>query len=141
MNDTQRYVRVHEVMTPAPRLIDGLASVRQAIDIMRSENVSSLVIDRRHDGDEYGLVTVHDIAGKVIASNRSPERTSVYEIMSKPTLTVDVDMDIKYAIRILTRFRLSRALVTRGGNMVGIVTLRDMAIRPADFALEQTDPG
>ena len=123
------YVKVRLVMTPSPRLIDGLATVRQAIDLMRDGGVSSLVIDRRHDGDEYGLVTVHDIAGKVIANDRAPDRISVYEIMSKPALTVDVDMDVKYAIRILTRFQLTRALVTDHGTLAGIVTLRDMAIR------------
>ena len=123
------YTKVREVMTPSPRVIDGLASVRQAIDLMRSHTVSSLVIDRRHDGDEYGMVSVHDIAGKVIGPDRSLERTSVYEIMSKPVLTLDAAMDIKYAIRILTRFQLTRALVTEQGQMIGIVTLRDMAIR------------
>ena len=123
------YTRVREVMTTPSQTIDGLASVRHAIDRMREERVSSLVIDRRHEGDEYGVVSVHDIAGEVIAKDRSPERTSVYEIMSKPVLTVDVDMDVKYAIRMLTRFRLTRALVVEHGNMVGVVTLRDMAIR------------
>ena len=123
------YVKVHQAMTPSPRVIDGLATVQEAIDLMRDHGVSSLVIDRRHDGDEYGLVTVHDIAGKVIANDRAPERVSVYEIMSKPALTVDVDMDVKYAIRILTRFQLTRALVTEHGDLAGIVTLRDMAIR------------
>jgi signal-transduction protein with cAMP-binding, CBS, and nucleotidyltransferase domain len=126
-----RYIRVREVMTPTPRAIDGLATVRVAIDLMRSENVGSLIIDRRHEGDEFGIVTVHDIAREVIGKNRSPDRTSVYEIMSKPVLTVDVDMDVKYAIRMLARFKLSRALVTEQGEMVGIATLRDMAFRYA----------
>lgn len=123
------YVKVRQAMTPSPRVIDGLATVQEAIDLMRDHGVSSLVIDRRHDGDEYGLITVHDIAGKVIANDRAPERISVYEIMSKPALTVDVDMDVKYAIRMLTRFQLTRALVTEHGDLAGIVTLRDMAIR------------
>ena len=123
------YTRVRTVMTPAPRVVDGLASVRQAIDLMREQHVSSLIIDRRYEGDEYGMVTVADIAGQVIGPDRSLERTSVYEIMSKPVLTLDADMDIKYAIRILTRFKLTRALVTEQGHMVGLVTLRDMAIR------------
>ncbi len=130
MNDKQQnYIRVREVMTPTPRVIDGLATVRDAVELMRKHHVSSLVIERRHDGDEYGMVTVHDVAEKVIGQDRSQDRMNVYEIMSKPVLTVDVDMDIKYAIRILTRFHLSRALVTEKGSMVGIVTLRDMAIR------------
>jgi CBS domain-containing protein len=123
------YIRVRDVMTVSPTVIDGRATVRHAIDLMREENVGSLVIERRHEGDEYGLVSVHDIAGEMIAGNRSPDRTRVHEIMSKPALTVDADMDIKYAIRLLTRFRLTRALVTERGDMAGIVTLRDMAIR------------
>ncbi len=128
----QNYIRVREVMTPAPRVIEGLATARQAVKLMREHHVSSLIIDRRHDGDEYGMVTVHDIAGQVIGPDRSLDRVSVYEIMSKPVLTDDVEMDVKYAIRILARFRLSRALVTEKGTMVGIVTLRDMAIRYPD---------
>ena len=126
------YIRVREVMTPAPRVIEGLATVRQAVELMRDHSVSSLVIDRRHEGDEYGMVTMHDIAGQVIGPDRSLDRVSVYEVMSKPVLTIDVDMDVKYAIRILTRFRLSRALVTDKGSMVGIVTLRDMTVRYLD---------
>lgn len=125
----RNFVRVGQVMTPSPTVIDGLASVRDAIELMRHQNVSSLVIDRRHEGDEYGMVTVHDIAGKVIGVDRSIDRTSVYEIMTKPVLTLDGQMDIKYAIRLLTRFRLTRALVTEEGKMAGIVTLRDMTIR------------
>ena len=125
----RKYVKVREVMTAAPRVIDGLAPVREAIELMRSNGVSSLVIDRRFEGDEYGMVTVNDIAGKVIAHDRSPDRISVYEIMTKPVLTVNAEMDIKYAIRLLTRFRLTRALATEHGQMVGIVTLRDMAVR------------
>ena len=128
-SNTGTRTRVREVMTPSLQVIDGLSSVREAIDRMRDDGVSSLIIDRRHDGDEYGMLSVHDIAGEVIARDRSPERTSVYEVMSKPVLTVDADMDVRYAIRLLTRFRLTRALVVERGVMVGIVTLRDMTIR------------
>lgn len=120
------YVKVEDVMSGNPHVIDGLATVRNAIDLMREHNVSSLVIERRDDKDEYGVVTVGDIAAYVASKDRSPERTSVYEIMSKPVLSVDVGMDIKYAIRMLNRFKLTRALVIRQGDMVGIVTLRDM---------------
>jgi predicted transcriptional regulator len=123
------YVKVEDVMSGNPHVIDGLATVRNAIDLMREHNVSSLVIERRDDRDEYGVVTVGDIAAHVASKDRSPERTSVYEIMSKPVLSVDVGMDIKYAIRMLNRFKLTRALVTRQGDMVGIVTRRDMVVR------------
>ncbi|MEO9904276.1 CBS domain-containing protein [Nisaea sp.] len=123
------YVKVEDVMSGNPHVIDGLATVRNAIDLMREHNVSSLVIERRDDRDEYGVVSVGDIAAHVASKDRSPERTNVYEIMSKPVLSVDIGMDIKYAIRMLNRFKLTRALVTRQGEMVGIVTLRDMVVR------------
>ncbi len=123
------FTRVRELMRPDPLVIDGLATVQDALDTMRSENVGSLVIDRRHEGDEYGIVVLSDIAAKVIAENRSPERTNVYEVMSKPVVAVDCEMDIKYAIKLLSRFGLSRALVTEGGDLIGVVTLREMVFR------------
>lgn len=126
MSEASSGTRVRQVMVPSPKMIDGLATVEAAIELMRREKVGSLVIDHRHEGDEYGLVVVADIAKKVIGRNRSPARTNVYEIMSKPVLTLDADMDIKYAVRLLSRFGLSRALVTDGGALAGIVTLRDM---------------
>ena len=133
------FVRVGDVMTTPPFVIDGLANVRAAIERMRREHVSSLVIDRRHRGDEYGVISVRDIAEKVIGKGRSIDRTSVYEVMSKPVLTVDREMNIRYAIRLLTRYRLTRALVTEKGVMVGIVTLRDMAVRYIDMHEREPD--
>ena len=125
------YITVGTVMTTTVKWVDGLATVAQAIAIMKEHQISSLVIDRRHEGDEYGLLVVADIATKLIANDRSPARANVYEVMSKPVLTLDRNMDIKYATRLLSRFGISRALVTEQGTVVGIVTLRDMVLRVA----------
>jgi signal-transduction protein with cAMP-binding, CBS, and nucleotidyltransferase domain len=129
------HVTVRDVMTGDPHVIDGLATVREAMSRMRGERVNSLVIDRRHEGDEYGIVVVGDIAEHIIGRNRSPDRTNVYEIMSKPVVSLDADMNIKYAVRLLTRFGLSRGIVLEKGQLIGIVTLRDLVFRyipPAD---------
>lgn len=123
------YTSVRSLMRPSPGMIDGLATVQQALDMMRSTNVGALIIDRRHEGDEYGIIVLSDIAAKVIAENHAPERTNVYEVMSKPVVSVNADMDIKYAIRLLSRFNLSRALVTEAGRLVGLVTIREMVLR------------
>ena len=116
-------------MTPSPVVIDGLATIQDALNLMESNEINALVIDRRHEGDEYGLISVSVIARRIIGENKSLERTSVYEIMEKPVLTVSSTMDIKYAIRLLTKFSLSRTLVTEFGQMVGFVSLRDMTVR------------
>lgn len=138
---TPELIRVGEIMVPGPKIVDGLATVEDAIAMMRANRISSLVIDRRHDADEYGLVVVDDIARKVIAADRSPARTNVYEIMTKPVLTVDGGMAIRYAIRLLAGFAISRALVTERGNLVGIVTLRDMVLHYIDPADPPPDQG
>ncbi len=123
------YISVKDVMTASPMAIDGLATVSQAVALMREQDVSSLVVDKRDDSDEYGILVVHDIAEQIVATDRSPDRVNVYEIMSKPVLSLDVGMNIKYAVRLLSRFKLTRALVLDQGKVAGIVTLRDLVLR------------
>ncbi|MEO1014663.1 MAG: CBS domain-containing protein [Pseudomonadota bacterium] len=124
-----KYIPVREVMTANPVVIDGLATVAQAVELMRERGFSSLVVDKRYDGDEYGLLAVHDVAEHIVSPDRAPERVNVYEIMSKPAVTVDAAMNIKYVVRLLMRFRLTRALVLDHGKVAGIVTLRDLTLR------------
>lgn len=123
------YISVRNVMTPDPVVVDGLATVAHAAALLGEHEISSLVVDKRDQSDEYGILVVHDIAEHVVANDRSAERVSVYEIMSKPVLSVDVDMNIKYAVRLLSRFKLTRSLVLDRGKVVGIVTLRDLVLR------------
>jgi signal-transduction protein with cAMP-binding, CBS, and nucleotidyltransferase domain len=126
----QPIVRISDVMTPAVRTIGGMATVQEAIDLMRDVGVSSLVVERRDRDDEFGLLTITDIAGFVIAEGRAPDRVNIYEIMTKPVVSVALNMDIKYAVRLLMRYRLTRALVVNEGRKpVGIVTLRDVVLR------------
>ncbi len=129
----EQCITVGMVMTHEVRSIDRMATVRKAIRIMRDAGVSSLVVERRNAADEFGLLSVTDIARDVIATDRSPDRVNVYEIMTKPVLTLPVDMNTKYAVRLLAKFGVSRSLVldeTR--TPVGIVTLRDMVLRHAE---------
>jgi predicted transcriptional regulator len=123
-------VTVGDVMSPDVRRIEGTATVADAIHAMRAAGVSSLVVERRDLQDEYGLVVITDIAREVIARDRAADRVNVYEVMTKPVLTLPVDMQARYAVRLLVRFNLSRALVVDGHRSpVGIVTLRDLVLR------------
>ena len=126
------FMKVEDVMQTSAHMISGVASLKDAITEMSRHNVSSVVIDRRHDGDEFGVLTVIEIATLAIAKNRSLERTNVYEIMTKPTLTLDPKMNVKYAVRLLTRLGHRRALVTSENGLLGLVTLRDLVLSYAD---------
>ncbi len=121
-------IKVAALMRTTLHKIDGLSRVQDAIDDMQRLGVSSLIIERRNADDEYGILTVRDIAAEVVGANRSVARTSVYEVMTKPALTVAADMNVKYAIRLLSRLGVNRALVTRDNALVGLVTLRDLVV-------------
>lgn len=120
---------VQDVMTAEVHSIDGLATVAEAMALMQKQSVSSLAVNRRDETDEVGMVVVSDIARNVTAPNRSPDRVNVYEIMSKPVVTLPSEMLARYAVRLLIRFDISRAIVVdHDRNPVGIVTLRDLVI-------------
>jgi len=125
----EREARVEGAMVTDLYRIDGLATVSEAIEMMREHRVSSLVVERRDADDEVGLVQVADIAKEVIGPNRAPERVSVYEVMTKPVVTLPPGMLVRYAVRLLARLGLSRAVVVDDDrNAVGMVTLRDLVL-------------
>ena len=131
MNDQgdDRVIRVSDLMGTEVHTIDGLATAAAAMATMKQLQISSLVVNPRHDDDELGVITVSDLAREVITRDRAPERVNVYEIMTKPALTVRSDMLARYAARLLVRFGVSRALVVDDdGAPRGLVTLRDLVL-------------
>lgn len=122
-------VRVREVMKTQFDLIDGMTTVADALNAMQHIETKALIVKKRHADDEYGMVLISDIARHVLARDRSPERVNVYEIMAKPVISVDPDMDIRYCARLFERFELSRAPVIQNGEVVGIVSFTDMVLR------------
>ncbi len=77
------------------------------------------------------MVLLADIAKKVIAKNRSPERVNLYEIMAKPVISVRADMDIRYCARLFNNFGLNVAPVVENscGNIVGTVSYNDIVLK------------
>jgi CBS domain-containing protein len=51
---------------------------------------------------------------------------NVYEIMSKPVIPVDPDMDVRYVARLFDRFGLSIAPVVENGEVIGIVSYTEL---------------
>jgi signal-transduction protein with cAMP-binding, CBS, and nucleotidyltransferase domain len=128
MNDG-KVVRVKDVMKSNFDMIDGKMTVRDALQTMKHVDTKSLIVDKRNDDDEYGMVLLSDIAKQVLAKDRAPERVNIYEIMAKPVLSVDPDMDIRYCARMFERFGLSRAPVIENGKVIGIVSFTDMVLK------------
>lgn len=126
--NTSQAVLVRDVMRKKFHVIDGLATIKQAVELMKEVKVKALIVNKRHVYDEYGIVVISDIATKVLAKGRSPDRVCVYEVMTKPVVSVHPDMHIRYASRLLANLHLSRAPVVDGNKLVGIVSFTDMVL-------------
>ncbi len=124
-----KLIRVRDVMRTEFEVIDGMATIAQALAVMKERSADCLIVNKRNQEDEYGLLLISDIARQVLAKDRAPERVNVYEVMVKPVLAVDPAMDIRYCARLFTHFDLTRAPVIDNGRMVGFVSFTDLVIR------------
>ena len=108
--------------------IDGMATAREAAAKMRSEKVTCLIVKKRNNDDAWGIVVVQDFLKGVIIPGRSPENVHVYEIMTKPVITVPADMDIRYVARLIDRAGIRRASVEDGGELIGMISLSSLIL-------------
>ena len=129
MTDQRETIRVRDVMKHHVDMVDGRTSVADALRQMKHVETKTLIVRKVHDDDEYGMVLMSDIAREVVAKNRSPERVNVYEIMSKPVIAIDPEMDIRYCARLFYKFGLGRAPVIDEREIVGIVSYTDIVTR------------
>ena len=114
---------VSQIMIPDFKRIDGVTRVAEALKIMKEESLSAILIEPKDESDVFGILTLRDIARKVIAQRRKLHETHVYEIMSKPVLSVPASMPVSYAARLLTNFSVSYAMVIESDQVVGMVSL------------------
>jgi predicted transcriptional regulator len=119
---------VRDVMTDDFILVDGLATVSEAVAAMKEAGARVIIVRKRHRYDEYGILMLSDIAKQVVASNRSPDRVNVYEIMAKPVIFVRPNMDVRYTARMFENFGLSMAPVLKSGEVLGIVSYGDIVL-------------
>lgn len=126
----QTVIRVKDVMKEKYDMVEGIITVKKALEMMEHIETKCLIVNKRHADDEYGIVVIADIAREVLAKNRAPERVSLYEIMIKPAVSVHPDMQIRHACSLFSRLGLSRApVIDASGNILGIVSYTDMVIK------------
>ena len=116
------WIGVRKVMRTDVAFVDGKTTILDAMRTMKKVGATCLIVNKRHEKDEYGMLTFKDIAKKVIAENRAPERVNVFEIMTKPVLGVPPEMDIRYCARLFRKFGIRRAPVIEDHKVVGMIS-------------------
>jgi len=122
MIDAKKIIHVRDIMRTDFASIEGSATVKEALLLMKSRKTSVLVVNKRHEFDEYGLVTSGDIARHVLAKDKAPDRVNVYEIMSCPVIQISPEMDIRLCSKLFANYNLVRAPVVENGEVIGMIS-------------------
>ena len=118
----RKHISVRQVMREEVTEVDGRIDVMEAMRIMKRVGATSLIVRKRSEQDEYGMVLFSDIAKQVIAKDRAPERVNVFEIMGKPVIAVRPEMSIRHCARLFEQFGLSHAPVLEHDQVIGIIS-------------------
>lgn len=117
---------VKDIMQTNVITISPLASLRDAMAEMRRHKVKSLVVERRDEHDAYGIITYATILRTIVAEEGDIDLINVYDVCSKPVITVPPGMDLKYVARLMANQRLGRVVVLESGDLAGIITMTDI---------------
>ncbi|WP_006786876.1 CBS domain-containing protein [Thiorhodospira sibirica] len=124
-------IMVRNVITVSP-----LATLRDAMRLMRRHKVKSLVVEKRNPHDAYGIVTYTTVLRTIVAEGGDIDMINVYDVCSKPVLTVPSEMDIKYVAKLMVSQSIRRLVVLRNNELEGIVTINDIVGSILDLAAE-----
>ncbi|MCO4799672.1 MAG: CBS domain-containing protein [Colwelliaceae bacterium] len=126
---SHKIIQVKDAMTQEGyQFAEGMLTVADGIKLAHQHKAKAIIINKRDENDEYGIVMLADIAKEVIAKDKSPERVNLYEIMAKPVLNVSSSMDVRYCARLFERFGVHTAPVMENNKIVGMVDYTNMVL-------------
>ncbi len=126
--EKKKIIRAKDVIRKGITTIDGMATAQEAAAKMRSEQKRCLLVEKRHSDDAWGIVVVQDFIKEVLVADRSPNEVHIYEIMTKPVITIPADMDIRYVARLLFNCGIRRAPVEENGELIGMISLSSLIL-------------
>ncbi|MGC8120606.1 CBS domain-containing protein [Marinobacter sp. VGCF2001] len=116
-----RDVMVTDFMTVSP-----FATIREALSMMKQQGVKSLVVERQHIHDAWGLVTYTNIMKAIVSEDGDVDLLNVYDVCAKPVISVGENLALKHAATLMTKFRVKRLLVLRDNDIAGFIVMDDI---------------
>lgn len=121
---------VRHAMTESPKHLSGSMNAYDAAGIMANFDVGAVpVVDV--DGALTGIVTDRDLVLRVLAARRLPHEVTLDEVATKNTVKVSPDMTVSEARDLMAEHRVRRLPVMKGDELVGIISLGDVALASA----------
>ncbi len=119
---------VENVMTPADKLIkiSPMATVREALELMKKNSIRSIIVDKVNPHGAYGLITFKNILQSIVAEDGDIDLLNIYDIASTPAISVSAKLDIKYASQMMIKNSIKRILILDNNELKGILTMTDI---------------
>lgn len=118
--------KIGDIMTDEVECCTLLDNVYEVAVKMKELNVGAIPIV---DGEKLvGMITDRDIVLRCVA-DKHPPSSKVEDIMSNNLVTISPDETSREAVKLMAKNQIRRLPVVENGNLIGIVSLGDFAIR------------
>ena len=119
---------VENVMTSVDKLIkiSSMATVREALKLMRDHKVRSVIVEKNGQNGAYGLVTFKNILQSIVAEDGDIDLLNVYDIAVIPAISVSAKLNVQYASKMMVTSSIKRLLVIDNNELQGILTMSDI---------------
>lgn len=126
MSNSQSHKLVEDLMVRDVVTISCMATLRDAMDLMRKHSIKSLVVDKRHAADAYGILTYTGILRTIIQEEGDIDLVNVYDVATRPALHVPRQLEVRHAVSMMLTFDIKRLIVTSDNELKGILTMNDI---------------
>ena len=129
---------VASIMTKNPKSVGPTTSVVSAAKTMKSARVGSLLVKK---GKQFvGIVTDTDIVRRAVSSGKPLGKLTVEKIMTAPIRTIDAGKAVDEAQDMMGDHSIRHLGVTRGGEIIGVVSVRDLLMYYKRYAQSKLPP-
>lgn len=119
---------VENVMTPQENLIkiSPMATVREALKLMKDNKVRSVIVEKHGESGAYGLITFKNILQSIVSEDGDIDLLNVYDIAAIPAYAISAKVDVKYAAQMMVQSSIKRLIVSDNNELKGILTMFDI---------------
>lgn len=116
---------IRDVMSSPVITIDEDATANKAAELMDKHGLGCIMVTSK-EGNPIGIITERDLVRRVLAKNIKPDSFSAKEVMTSPLITVEPGEEISEAARRMSRLNIRRLGVMYKGQLVGVVSSKDI---------------
>ncbi len=117
---------VEDIMQKNVVTIKKFATLKEALVLMKTKNLKSLVVEKTSPSDSYGIITNTQILKKILAEDGDIELLNVFDVYKKPAFGVSSKIDVKYAAKIMIEHNIKRVVVTDNNELRGVLSITDL---------------